>query len=518
MSLRAVTGTVERLTGWFRRRPPDTIAAPTGCFLARRLFLRLLGVVYLAAFLSLWVQVHGLIGSRGILPIGEYLADVRTVTGLERYALVPTLCWLDPGDRFLDGLCGGGVVLSGLLILGVAPAPVLLLLWTFYLSLTVAAQEFLGYQWDNLLLEAGLLSIFFAPPQLCPRLDREAPPSPLLLWLLRWLLFRLVFGSGVAKLLSGDPTWRDLTALSYHYETQPLPTWTSWYMHQLPEWFQAPSVLFTFAAELLVPLGYFGPRRVRHLACAVTVALQLLIAATGNFGFFNLLTIVLCLPLLDDDCFPARWRARVGTDGPRRRGWPRWLLGAFTAVIVALSVLMFLPGGHRLHGPGWLTQASRLALSFRSVNRYGLFAVMTTRRPEIIVEGSDDGVTWLAYEFRWKPGNVRRAPAFTGPHLPRLDWQMWFAALQDYRENPWLERFLQRLLEGSPDVVGLLGHNPFPEQPPRFVRAVLYDYHFTDSATRAQTGAWWQRQKLGLYAPVLQRSEEAEGPGGNARE
>jgi hypothetical protein len=509
MFLRAVMGMPKRLAGWFQHRPPaDTVAEPPRYFVARWLFLRLLGVVYLAAFLSLWVQVHGLVGSHGILPVGEYLADVRGVTGAERYALVPTLCWLDPGDPFLDGLCGGGVVLSGLLILGVAPAPVLLLLWAFYLSLTVAGQEFLGYQWDNLLLEAGLLSVFFAPPQLWPRLDREAPPSPLLVWLLRWLLFRLAFGSGVAKLLSGDPTWRDLTALSYHYETQPLPTWTSWYGHQLPGWFQALSVLFTFAAELVVPLGFFGPRRWRHLACAGTVALQLLIAATGNFGFFNLLTIVLCVPLLDDDCFPARWRARLDPAVPRGRGWPRWLLWTFTGVIVVLSVLMFLPGHYWLRGPGWLTQAARVALSFRSVSPYGLFAVMTTRRPEIIIEGSNDSVTWLAYEFRWKPGDVQRRPAFTGPHLPRLDWQMWFAALQDYQENPWLERFLERLLEGSPDVVDLLAHNPFPEHPPRFVRAVSYDYHFTDAATRAQTGAWWQRERPGLYAPVLGRREE----------
>jgi hypothetical protein len=508
---------VRRAAGRLWSRP--AAGEPT-FFLARRLFLRLLGVVYLAAFLSLWLQVHGLIGARGILPVGDYLADVRSATGPERYALVPTLCWLDPGDRFLDVQCGGGVVLSGLLILGIAPAPVLFLLWALYLSLTVVGQDFLGYQWDALLLEAGLLAVFFAPPQLWPRLTSEAPPSRLVRWLLCWLLFRLMFGSGAGKLLGGDPTWRDLTALNYHYETQPLPTWTSWYMDQLPGWFQALSVLFTFVAELVLPLGYFLPRPWRLVAGAGAVLLQLLIAATGNFGFFNLLTVVLCVPLLDDDCFPARWRARLipaeTATVPRGRGWPRWLLGPFAAGIIALSVVPFLPGVRLLtRGPGWLAEAYRVTLSFRFVNRYGLFTMMTTRRPEIIVEGSDDGVTWRAYEFRWKPGDMTRRPRFTGPHLPRLDWQMWFAALDDYRDNPWFLHFLARLLEGSPDVPALLERNPFPDHPPRYVRAVLFDYHFTDPAERARTGAWWRRERLGLYCPVLAGPREPDAaPGG----
>jgi hypothetical protein len=501
------------LADWLREQPLSGPGAETSSFfLARWLFLRLLGGVYLAAFLSLWVQIHGLIGSRGILPIGDYLADVRAVTGPKRYLLVPTLCWLDPSDRFLDVLCGSGVALSGLLILGIAPSVVLFLLWALYLSLTVAGQEFLGYQWDGLLLETGLLAVFLAPPQLWPRLARQAPPSGLVLWLFRWLLFRVMFGSGMAKLVSGDPTWRGLTALQYHYETQPLPTWTSWYVHQLPGWFHGLSVLLTFAAELLVPLGIFGPRRLRHAACAGIVALMLLIAATGNYGFFNLLTIVLCVPLLDDGVFPARWRARLASAEPRGRGWPRWLVMPFATGIFALSLLPFLAGiGLLQHGPTWLMTTYRIVESFRSVNRYGLFAVMTTRRPEILVEGSNDGVTWLPYDFRWKPGDVRRPPAFAGPHMPRLDWQMWFAALEDYRENPWFLRFLDRLLKGSPEVLALLERNPFPDQPPRYLRAVVHDYHFSDAAARAETGAWWRRERRGLYCPVLTDSGEA-GP------
>lgn len=483
-----------------------TTAAP-GYALSRWVFLRLLGVVYLAAFLSLWRQVKGLIGRRGILPVADYLEDVRQLTGPERYRLLPTLCWLDASDRGLDRLCAGGTLLSCLLILNIAPGPVLLLLWADYLSLAVACQRFLSYQWDALLLETGLHAAVFAPWRLWPRLGREAPPPRVALWLLRWLLFRLMFTSGLVKLRSGDPTWRAGTALGYHYETQPLPTWTSWYMHQLPARFHWLSTWFTFAVELGLPPLMFGPRRCRQAACAGTVLLQVLIAATGNFGFFNLLTTVLCVPLLDDGCFPQRWRPSAATPaGSSLRRWVGWLTRPLLAIPVALSFLELLAAcERRLRWPRSLGRVREVLLPFRSLNSYGLFAVMTTRRPEILVEGSNDGRTWLPYEFTWKPGDVRRRPRFAGLHMPRLDWQMWFAALDSFWENPWLLRFLVCLLEGSPDVLGLLQHNPFPDSPPRHVRAVLCEYLFTDRATRRRTGAWWKRRRLGLYCPILTR-------------
>jgi hypothetical protein len=483
---------------------------PAGYFLSRWVFLKLLGCVYLAAFLSFWVQCAGLIGSRGILPVREYLSAVRQHAGWERYYQTPTLCWVDSSDRSLTGLCIAGVVLSILLILGLAPALVLFLLWAFYLSLCVAGQEFFYYQWDTLLLETGFLAIFLAPPRWRPRLSREAPPSPLILWLLRWLLFRLMFGSGLAKMLSGDVTWRQLTALQFHYQTQPLPTWTSWYLHQLPPWFHGFSVLFTLAVELLLPLGIFGPRRCRHIACAGMVALQMLIAATGNYGLFNLLTIALCALLLNDAVFPTRWQKSLAPaadpkDAVRGSGWPRWILLPVAASILVMGLVPFLRSSGLVIP--WLARTYRVVASFRSVNSYGLFAVMTTRRPEIIVEGSDDGQTWLPYEFRWKPGDPRRRPAFAILHMPRLDWQMWFAALEDYRENPWFLRFLDQLQAGSPEVLALLDRNPFPDKPPRLLRAVLYEYRFTDPTSRAETGAWWQREKLELYCPILSIGE-----------
>jgi hypothetical protein len=482
-------------------------AGPQPARIARWLFLRLLGVVYLAAFVSLWEQIDGLIGSRGILPVGEFLAAVHRAIGAEAYWRLPTLCWLLPGDPGLHALCGAGVFLSALLILGFTPGPVLVGLWACYLSLTGAGQIFLGYQWDALLLETGFLAIFYAPWRLWPWPAWEPAPPPLM----RWLLFRLMFTSGVAKLVSGDPTWRDFTALEYHYETQPLPAWTSWYLHQMPGWFQRISVLLTFVLEIGVPVLLFAGRRCRHWACVGIILLQVLIALSGNYGFFNLLSIALCVSQLDDCVFFESIRARM-LGPPREHGSEdlfRMLpLLAVAALLFLLSLVPFLEAtGLTQHWPNWLTKTSDVAASFHVANRYGLFAVMTRDRPEIVIEGSNDGEKWLAYEFRWKPGDVRRRPELITPHMPRLDWQMWFAALGDFRENPWLFHFLARLLEGEEQVLALLANNPFPDRPPRFLRAMPYRYRFTDTEGRAQTGAWWQREFIRSYSPVLSRKD-----------
>jgi hypothetical protein len=485
------------------------VAAPNSSEAVRRLFLRLLGLVYLAAFLSLAVQVEGLIGSKGILPVAELLDWARARTGPERHFLFPSLFWLNASDAALAAASWGGAILSCLLLAGLAPAPLLFALWALYLSLTSAGQIFLGYQWDALLLETGFLAIFWAPFSLRLRPGPQ-PPAVLVNWLLRWLLFRLMFSSGVVKLLSGDPTWRDLTALRYHYWTQPLPTWTAWYVDHLPGWFHAGSLVAMLAMELAVPLLIFAPRRLRLVACGALVALQLAIAATGNYAFFNLLTIVLCLVLLDDRSLPEGLRRRLvpAASGEPGRGWPRWVLLPLAALVSLLSAIqMSGTVGLRVPWPAPARAVYRAAAPFQVVNGYGLFAVMTTRRPEILVEGSDDGVAWKAYELRWKPGDVTRAPAFVAPHQPRLDWQMWFAALETCEANPWLLRFLARLLDGSPPVVGLLERNPFPRSPPRLVRAVLYEYRFTDA--RESGGAWWRREEVGLFCPVLSREEVA---------
>jgi predicted DCC family thiol-disulfide oxidoreductase YuxK len=491
-------------------------------FLVRWTFLRALGLIYLIAFVSLWMQIGGLIGSNGILPVGPYMSgaahyfDANGV-GINRFRLLPTLSWFSTSDSFLHFECAAGTVLSCLLIIGIAPTPCLFLLWLIYLSLATVGRDFLGFQWDNLLLEAGFVAIFFAPLQLWPRPSREAPPSRLVLWLFRWLLFRLMFESGVVKLTSGDPTWHNLTALTFHYETQPLPTWIGWYAYQLPVWFQKASCLVMFVIELGVPFLIFAPRRLRMFGGGALAFLQVLILLTGNYTFFNWLTLALCLPLLDDFALkrigpsPLRSGFAKHATGDIKRAlvaWPRVVTIGLAAIVIPISLmqLIFTLGAR----PSLLKPvafAYEWLAPFRSVNSYGLFAVMTTERREIIVEGSRDGKTWLPYEFKYKPGDVKRRPVFVAPYQPRLDWQMWFAALGSYQENPWFVNFCVRLLQGSPEVLGLLGRNPFPDKPPRYVRAVVDDYHFTNFTERRQNGDWWKRERRNEYLAPISLSE-----------
>jgi len=496
-----------RLTGWIW----GAHVTPPGETVTAFLYLRLLGVVYAIAFVSLWTQVSGLIGSGGILPASATLQSLRSAEslGLSRYWLAPTLCWITSADWFLSALCAGGAALAVSLALGFAPVPCLIGLWAAYLSLATVCREFLWFQWDGLLLEAGFIALFLAPWGILPRPHSAAPRGALRLT--RWLLFRLLFASAAVKLASGDPVWRDLTALRYHYETQPLPTWIAWYAHHLPLWFQRASAGTTFLIEGLVPFLIFTPRRIRFLAAALIAGQQLVIAATGNYGFFNLLTLAMCVLLLDDEVWPPSLRARLegrGKPAPRAGSWPAWIR---RPVLVAVFLLSLVPLFAAMHAPqsllGPLPGAYGLIAPLRTVNHYGLFAIMTRERREILVEGSADGVDWKPYEFRHKPGDPTRRPGFVAPHQPRLDWQMWFAALSDYRREFWFLRFCEELLGNSKPVLRLLARNPFRDAPPRYLRAVVYRYHFTDPAARRSTGAWWRREPLGLYCPVLTLEE-----------
>ncbi len=524
-----------------------TLQNPPPFFLARWLFLRLLGLIYLIAFISLWTQIDGLIGHNGILPAADFLQAARQQIGPERYWWMPTICWLNASDGFLHLLCGSGVTLSLLVMAGVAPAASLALLWAIYLSLATVCRDFLGFQWDILLLETGFLAIFLAPRRWLPgsgfirptsvgrdsvepiqsapdtarrslappnettsRLARETPPSRIVLWLLWWLLFRLMFMSGAVKLLSNDPRWWNLTALDVHYETQPLPTWIGWYAHQLPAGFQATSVVLMFALELGLPFLIFCGRPLRLTAGIAFVFFMGLIGLTGNYCFFNLLTVALCLLLLDDTMLgrwlPKKFAAALPQPSAAAKPAPFRLIGvgALAAVILLVSGVETAARLLRTGSfPRPLLALARWVSPLRSINSYGLFAVMTTTRPEIIVEGSNDQLIWLAYEFKWKPGDLKQPPRFVEPHQPRLDWQMWFAALGDYQGNPWFINFLVRLLQGSPEVLGLLEKNPFPDAPPRYVRATLYEYRFTDVATRRAEGTWWRREYKGAYCPEL---------------
>ena len=527
---------------------------PPTTYFVRGLLLRLLAGVYLLAFASFWVQAEGLIGPRGLLPVEPFLESAAARLGSEAYWRLPTLLWLSQGTAFLHGLCGAGVAVSMLAIAGFWPLACFGVLWLLYLSIVVGGQDFMSFQWDTLLLEAGLLALVLAPARRRASLAARTPPPALGIWLVRLLVWKLLFLSGATKLLSLDSTWWQLTALDYHYFTQPLPWWTSWYAHQLPPWIDAACVAILLVVELGAPWLIFVGERARVVAFALLVALQLAIAWTGNYGFFNLLTIVLCTALLDDRHFervlpPLRerrlaawgegqdratplgriWRYLAGAtparspvatareigEAARRRPWSGALRGAVAAALVAASLLVTVRELVRTAPPqaregswgGALAWSERRLLRparplldviapLRSVNGYGLFRAMTTSRPEIVIEASADGTTWTEIELRWKPGDVRRRPRLVAPHHPRLDWQLWFAALAPRAEG-WLGMLVRRVLEGEESVLALLGAKEWRDEPPRWVRLRYYRYEFTDRAERRATGAWWRRVPLG---------------------
>lgn len=484
---------------------------PRTYLVSRRVFLWLLGLVYLMAFASLAVQITGLVGEHGLLPAGRFLEWAGSIYGGRAWRLFPTVFWAGAGDLALQAACWAGVALAALLMLGIAPVAVLLVMWMLYLSLAVVGQDFLSFQWDVLLLEAGLLAVLWAPPGWRWG-AADAPPSNTVRWLLVLLLFKLMFLSGVTKLLSGDPTWRSLTALDYHFETQPLPTWTAWYADHLPRAVHRLAAGAMFVGELAAPCLLLAPPRLRMLriaGCAAIALLQLGIALTGNYGFFNLLTVVLCVPVLDDDLLRQVVRVRVAAETRTEPAAWRGLRALLIPVVLFLSALSSaaeiattLPSrrGTGL-GPGWAATVLGWVAPFRSFNGYGLFRVMTTERPEIVVEGTRDGEHWKAYEFRFKPGPVTRRPGFVAPYHPRLDWQMWFAALDPMGNGEWLAALARSLKAGTPEVLALLGWDPFAGAPPRAIRLARYEYRFSTPAERSRSGAWWVRELSG-YLPL----------------
>jgi predicted DCC family thiol-disulfide oxidoreductase YuxK len=463
-------------------------------------FLRLFGAIYLAAFASLAVQIRGLVGQAGILPATDYLAAAATALGGAAYYSVPTLFWLNASDgAFVAGTLVG-LVLAVLVILDWWTRPALVGLFALYLSYVCAGQDFFSFQWDLLLLEAGFLAIFLTGG------------SRIVVWLYRWLVFRYLFLAGAVKVLSHDPTWRNGTALEYHFWTQPLPTPLAWYAAQLPSWLLAGATATTLAVELGSVFLIFLPRRPRALAACCVLLFQTLILMTGNYNFFNLLTMLLCIFLLDDAALRRVLPRRIEVLAQARSPAP----GRAATVLATAVALIVVPVGC-----DWIWRAftraplpvvgvlTRVVAPLMIVNPYGLFAIMTTTRPEIVIEGSVDGHAWREYVFRYKPGPLARAPPWNIPHQPRLDWQMWFAALGGAEANPWFQNLLLRLLEGSPAVLALFESNPFPDRPPQVVRATLYDYRFASPQVRAATGDWWVRRVDGLYFPETRLSDFA---------
>jgi predicted DCC family thiol-disulfide oxidoreductase YuxK len=465
------------------------------------LFLRLFGFITLFAFVSFAVQARGLIGSHGILPLSELVDALAPRLGPERFVLMPMVFWLNDSDLAVQTTGWAGAGLSLMLVFNLLPRLSLVLIYALYLSLLYAGQTFMNFQWDTFLLETAVVALLMS----------SRPTTGV--WLARWLLFRFMFMSGVVKLISGDPNWWNLSALSYHFLTQPLPTPLAWYAAQLPAGSLKAATGAMFVVELVLPFLIFFPRRLRFAAGFGILLLEGCILLTGNYNWFNLQTMLLCLPLFDDAALRRIAPIRLLTLMPAgaQSQEPRRAVTIFVNTVALMMMFLSLVQMDERFGgspPGWALAIDDLFEPFHIVSPYGLFSVMTTTRDEIIVEGSDDGVQWREYEFRYKPGDLMRRPPWNIPHQPRLDWQMWFAALDDPQRVPWFSRFLERLLENEPSVTGLLETNPFPDKPPTYVRAELYEYSYAGKDQAA--GQWWNRRLAGLYFPRARLKTEGE--------
>lgn len=460
------------------------------------LFLRLLGVIYLVAFASLGVQIEGLAGSEGILPIVEKFTQLSMEPGVGKYLQFPTLFWIDASDRALTGATVAGCLAAVLIIINLLPRSALIAAFVLYLSLYHASQPFLNFQWDGLLLEAGFLAIFLNPR------------SRIIIFLFRWLLFRLRFMSGLSKLTMQDPSWIGLTALNTYFEVQPLPTPLAWYANQLPEWILKSATAATLVIELLVPLMMFLPRRWRFAAAWITILWQLLIIFTSNHNWINFLTIILCLFLFDDRALQRVLPKSLQTlfsqqSFPVAYSHP----ASHIAVTVLAGFILLASAFHfrelitleRVSGyPGILI---KYAETYRVINKYHVFPTMKAERFELELLGSIDGKEWKNYRFKYKPGDPSQRPKVVLPHQPRLDWQMWFVTLHPIH-MPWFHQFLLALLENSPTVTALLEENPFPDSPPQYIRVYAWRYQFTDFDEREKTGNWWKREYLGPFSPL----------------
>jgi hypothetical protein len=471
--------------------------------LASGLFLKLLALVYFAAFFSLNVQITGLVGANGILPLVELLEYSYQDKGMMALLYKPTLFWFNSSDFSLKGVAFLGCVVSLLLFVGFKPVWSLIVLFVLYLSLFHAGQTFLTFQWDTLLLEAGFLAIFLT-----------GGPSHLLLFMFHWLLFRLRFMSGFSKLASEDPSWANLTTLNYYFETQPLPHVGAWYFHQLPEWMHQGGVLLVFFTELIVPFFIFLPRKFRLFAAATTIIMQLLIIATSNHNWINLLTIVLCLFLLEDNILkkvvPRRLRPFVSVGGGTSKEFRMHIRGyvmpVFSLLILVSSITTFSTMFTRANVPVTLEQSSLLIRLWGLGHIFHVFPTMQTERHELQIEGSYDGREWESYAFKYKPGALDRGPAFIIPHQPRLDWMIWFVPPKHPEMLYWFENFLFCLKKGSTEVLDLLEYNPFPDRPPTYLRVQVFKYRFTSIEERSRTGEWWKREYLGQFPYARPRS------------
>lgn len=467
------------------------------------LFTRILCLIYLIAFVSLLGQAEGLWGAKGLSPMHDYMKTVETHMDSSRYWKVPGIFWLSTSDDMIQGVAITGAVAAGLALIGFAQGWCLLLCFWMYLSLCGFGQQFMAFQWDSLLLEVGFLTLFVVPWNLDFTFLRATEPHWIVRYMFYIILFKLMFMSGVAKLASGDDSWRDLTALSYHYWTQPLPTPLAPFMHSLPLIIHQFCTAFMFLVELVAPFLLFWPKG-RMWAGLAMALMSVSILLTGNYTFFNWLTIALTFWVFSDSVWERLFQyLPFKLELVTAPMFPHPFLSVAMTFLAFISLVWCL----KFFLPNVVIDSMSSVLQFASSTRisnpYGLFATMTKSRHEIVIEGSLDGETWKEYEFRFKPGNIYHTPAVIAPFHPRLDWQMWFAALDSLDNNLWLTVFMQRLLENTPDVVNLIDDNPFASNPAKFIRARVYSYDFASPEEILDSGLWWKRTPMGNYSPTL---------------
>jgi hypothetical protein len=460
--------------------------------LTRAALQRGLALVFLIAFLNAVNQFKPLLGDRGLLPVRHFVNEVS-------FRDSPSLFFFAPNDTAFTIAAWLGVALSCAAVIGISEhygawlsMLVWALLWVLYISFVNVGQTFYGFGWESILLEACFYAVFLG--------SRATNPQTVVIWLLRWLLFRVMFGAGLIK-LRGDPCWRDLTCLDYHYETQPMPNPLSWFFYWGPEWTHRAGVIFNHFAELIVPFGYFLPQPVSAIAGAITILFQGTIFLSGNLSWLNFLTMILAIGTFDDRALSVILRIHM----PTAHAPPLAMKIAAVALAGLVAILSVRPIRNML-SPNQVMNT--VYNRFHLVGTYGAFGSITRPRYEVILEGTDEAALtpstkWREYEFRGKPGATNRMPPQIAPYHLRLDWLMWFAALSSYQEHPWFVHLIGRLLEGDSATFGLLKMNPFPDRPPRYVRALLYEYHFTSPTERSQTGQWWKRQLVRPYFPPV---------------
>jgi len=481
-------------------RPPDSY------WLTRFVLVRLLGAVYAVAFLAAAKQLLPLIGSQGLLPLDHYLQEVRNALGsdVSGFLRLPSLFWWFHSDTALVTTAWAGFALSCVVVAGYANALLLAVLWALYMSIVHLGQDWYGYGWEIQLLETGFLAIF-----LCPLVDgrpfpKRAPPI-VVIWLFRWLIFRIMLGAALIK-LRGDPAWRDLTALYYHFETQPIPGPLSRWFDFLPHAALKAGVIFNFVAELLAPWFAFYPRAARRAAGLVIVLFQFSLILSGNLSFLNWLTIVPALACFDDRVWA--WflpRALVRhAGGAASRAAPSLLMTRAAWGLAALVGFLSVQPVVNLMSPRQIMNTSFDALDL--VNTYGAFGTVGRERMNVVFEGTDadssaDSTAWKPYLYRALPVELDRRPPQVAPYQPRLDWQMWFAAMDTPNAYPWTLHLVWKLLHNDPGALSLFARNPFPDHPPRYIRAELYRYRFAPPGS--PQGRWWTRETAGEWLPAL---------------